>query len=258
MTPATILTLQLVVVVVGVVALALLLHRRLDVPWPVWWWGALAFVASQVVRGPLVAGLSVVAPGAVGESASFAANLAVLALSAGVFEEGARWLVLRVGARTARRWRDGVVFGAGHGGTEAVLLIGGAVVGSLLLLTGGDALLEAIPDAANRELVAEQLETVREVTLGDAFLAVWERALAITFHIGAALLVLRAVRTGVWGWLVAAIAFHAAYNAVAVVIAQVAGILASELALTVVTLLPVAIIVSQRRADAALQAGSEA
>lgn len=250
MTPAAVLSLELLVVLVGVVALAVVLRRRLQVPWRIWWWGALAFVGSQVVRLPFLAGLSLVARGAVGDTAASAANAAVLALTAGVFEETARWLVLRFGARDARRWREGVMFGAGHGGIEAVLVIGGAVAGSLALLAGGDAVLEAMPDADSREALATQLEAVREVSLGDALLALWERVLAITFHISLALLVLRSVRTRAWRWLLAAIAFHAAFNAVAVAVSEAAGIAATELALTVVTLLSVAIIVREHRADA--------
>lgn len=254
MSPTVVLVAQLAVVLVGVVALALWLRRRYGRPWRTWWWGALAFVASQVVRLPLLALLGVVGAGwfADAPDAAFAVNVAVLSLSAGVFEEGARWVVLRFAARDARRWADGVVFGAGHGGIEAVLVIGGSVAGSLALLAGGDAMLDVTTDPTAAEALEAQLAAVRDITPGLAALGVWERVLAVTFHVAASLLVLRAVRERAWLWLAIAVAFHAAFNAVAAGVANAYGALAAEAALTAFTALSVLVIVRERRRDAAL------
>jgi uncharacterized membrane protein YhfC len=45
-----------------------------------------------------------------------------LGLSAGFFEESARYVVYRWWARDARTWSQGLMLGAGHGGIESILL----------------------------------------------------------------------------------------------------------------------------------------
>ncbi|MGX7108655.1 YhfC family glutamic-type intramembrane protease [Facklamia miroungae] len=47
----------------------------------------------------------------------------IIGMSAGIFEEGARYLIIRFFMKQ-RDWLSGFLFGAGHGGIEAVLLNG--------------------------------------------------------------------------------------------------------------------------------------
>jgi hypothetical protein len=54
-------------------------------------------------------------------------NAGILGLTAGLSEESFRYIVLRWWAKDARRWRDVVLYGAGHGGVEAIIL-GGLVI----------------------------------------------------------------------------------------------------------------------------------
>jgi uncharacterized membrane protein YhfC len=46
------------------------------------------------------------------------------ALAAGLFEEAGRWLAFTKVLKTQRKWEDGIAFGLGHGGLEAILIGG--------------------------------------------------------------------------------------------------------------------------------------
>ena len=50
-------------------------------------------------------------------------------LSAGLFEEIARYLTYRFWLKDSQNWKSGLMFGAGHGGIEAMIL------GALALLS---------------------------------------------------------------------------------------------------------------------------
>lgn len=94
--------------------------------------GVLAFVVSQVLlRIPLLEYLGK-------NSAAYSMFSAtqpvlfsiVLGLSAGVFEELARFVAMKF-LMKQRDWQSGFLFGAGHGGIEAVLFVGINAIGLL-------------------------------------------------------------------------------------------------------------------------------
>lgn len=115
-----------------------------------------------------------------------------LGFTAALFEEGGRWLVMRTLMRRRTRWMDGIAFGAGHGGLEAVLF-GGLNALLLLVLYGGP----AGANATGWEVLASGVE----------------RLSAMTLHVGWSLMVLRSVRKrNAWG-LVLAVALHTALDA---------------------------------------------
>ena len=103
-------------------ALAAFLARRLGTRWGLIWVGAVTFIASQVVHIPLNAvlgQLGVIQPATTGWPLVWYA--AVLGLTAGLCEELARFLVLRFWLKRDRSWNAALMFGAGHGGVEAVI-----------------------------------------------------------------------------------------------------------------------------------------
>jgi uncharacterized membrane protein YhfC len=108
-------------------ALGAWLAKRRKVPWGLFGIGAATFVASQVGHIPfnsLI--LSRVLDGLgwadMTSTGSLIGASALLGLSAGIFEEGARYLMYRFWAKKARSWDEALMIGAGHGGVEAILL----------------------------------------------------------------------------------------------------------------------------------------
>lgn len=251
--PTLLLTLQAVIVLLGPVVLGWWIQRRWGGRWSTWGWGALSFTSSQLLRTPLLIGLTVLFNQSgveLTEMQGFWFNLVILTLTAGLFEETARYVMLRRFAKDARRWRDGVMFGAGHGGIEAMLIVGGAAISNLIFLQMGDSILTQTEAASPEQLpaVQAQLDLLRNLIWWQPLIAIWERVLAITFHISASLLVLRAVRGGGLRWWTAAVLLHTALNAVALLVLQYSqSAVLTEVALTLFTLLPIWIIVRARQ-----------
>jgi uncharacterized membrane protein YhfC len=230
-----------VIVLLGTLGLGWWLRRRYATRWGTWVWGAIAFAGSQILRIPLLVLLTALLP-QLGfrpdQETAFWFNLIVLALTSGLFEETARYAVLRWLDKGSRGWRAALMFGAGHGGIEAILIIVPTMINNIVLLSGGDALVQATqaisPDQAAQ--LAAALETLRSVSWWLPGLAVWERVAAITFHISAAILVMRAVmgtppRPLAWWGL--AVLFHTAINAFVLVAQRYGGVVMAELMSTV-------------------------
>ncbi|GAB48987.1 YhfC family glutamic-type intramembrane protease [Mobilicoccus pelagius] len=238
MDPVMLLVGRAVLVVLLVGALWVLAARRLPAAWSSIGWGALAFPLSQVARTafvvPVTLGLTAML--GTGSPALATASVVLAVLTSGLFEEGTRWVVLRWWAKRARSWREGVAFGLGHGGIEAVILLVVSAVNGVVLLGTADAVRGSVATATPEQLPAldAQIAAIRDLTLGSAALGLWERVPAIVVHVACTLLVLQAVRDRRPLLLLAAMVLHCALNAVAVGTAQVAGPVVVELALTAV------------------------
>ena len=245
---------QLLVVLVGVIVLAMVLHRRLPEQWRTWVFGALTFVLSQGVRLPLLSvatGLItlVLAP----TNPAYALVLGGIQLAtSGLFEEGARYIVMLWLAKQVRTWRSGVLFGAGHGGAEAILVFGLAAVNTIVLLTAGDSIIQQTQAAAPQqvEAVRAQVEAIRAGAPGWMYVAgVFERIPAIALHILWSVWVMRAVRGEGLKWLLGAMLMHIAVNTVAVLVAQQFGVVTTEGVLAVIGVLAIYLTLSQRGRD---------
>ncbi|MEZ0396194.1 MAG: YhfC family glutamic-type intramembrane protease [Anaerolineales bacterium] len=201
-------------------ALALILTRRWKMGWSLWWIGAATFVLSQVghipfnwVIGLALERLNTVYWPLIGQQLL---NAVFLGLSAGLWEEGARYLVLRFWAKKARSWQAGVLFGAGHGGAEAILL------GLLVLVTYASMLvvrsldLSAVVPAARLQLAQQQVTAYWSMPWYDSLLGALERVFAMTCQIFMAVLVMQVFLRRNIAWLFAAIGFHALIDATAV------------------------------------------
>ncbi|HBA48137.1 MAG TPA: YhfC family intramembrane metalloprotease [Lachnospiraceae bacterium] len=170
-------------------------------------WGVLAFVVSQLlIRVPI---LQLVLPNfqwfTVMQFYPWRYGL-FLGLTAGLAEETVRWIAARCFLRGKDTLGHGLAFGLGHGGIEAMLVVGpNMIAGTVMVLTGQTGLFPA--DWAS-------------VLVGGA-----ERIFAMAFHIGAALLVMYGVRAGrgFRYWLLA-VALHTVMDAAVVILPAVFGV----------------------------------
>jgi uncharacterized membrane protein YhfC len=204
-------------------ALGAYLVRRYRTGWGLFLVGAVTFIGSQIfhipfnsyVLNPILASIGFGAD--IGPGWALAAAALLLGLSAGVFEEGARWLAYRFWIRKARTWPQGVVFGSGHGGAEAFIigLLALATLVQLLALRGQD--LAGIVPPEQLAVAQAQVETYWSVPGWTFFMAAVERASALAIQMTLAVIVLQAfLRPRGWLWLLAAIGWHALIDAVAV------------------------------------------
>jgi uncharacterized membrane protein YhfC len=229
------------------IALGLLLAGRYGLAWRLYLIGVATFVLSQVGHMPfnmLLLNGAVLPPASTWPHWVLAVTLGV---SAGLFEEIARYLVYRYWITSARNWRDAVMFGAGHGGGEAIILGVLAAVSTvnLLVLSGRDLTALGLSPEQLTALRA-QLEAFQNAPWYVTLLGAVERVFAMTFHIAAAVLVLQVFRRRNAMWLVAAVVWHATLNAVAITVQTLAGPLWAEVALGGLTLFSVAIIYGLR------------
>jgi uncharacterized membrane protein YhfC len=178
-----------------------------------------------------------------------AISVAILGGSAGLFEECARYIVMRWRPARFARWESAIGFGLGHGGIEAVLLAAASAIYAPFLLFRGDQMLSKLqalsPEKA--EAFATQLAMIRGITLGSAFLPLWERSIAVLLHVALSLLVWRAVQQRRVGWLLVAILWHSAIDALAVLMVKAKWPPAQlELALTALSIFSVAAVAVSR------------
>jgi len=185
--------------------------------------GALGFILSQV--GHLPFNQFLLLPGlrraGVDLAAQAGGSLWVLALaaglSAGLFEELARYLVFRFWLRGQKDEYLPWKYGIGHGGIEAILT-GLLVLYTLVqvLALGNEGVLGGFP-ADQASLIRSQLETYWAVPWQEALLGAWERVSALLFHLGASVFVYKSVSERNLLWLGLAIVGHTALNGFALI-----------------------------------------
>lgn len=247
---------EAVAVIGGSILLGWWLDRSLGTRWSTWLWGGAAFIVAQMVHIPVLIALTVIGKKfAISHSAAPWINVLILGGTAGLFENVSRFLFLRGPAKSARSWKEGVMFGAGHGGVEAIFVIATGVISAFVMLIMGEKILSSMKAASPDQLAAaaHQIAAVRNMPWWTPLLAIWERAMAITLQIALALLVLRAVVRRQLRWLWAAVGFHGLVDGTAVALQQVAhaDVLIVEAAVTAFSIGSAAIIVWTRRSDAA-------
>ena len=163
-------------------------------------------------------------------------------LAAGIFEETGRFLAFKtVLKKKLGNDRNALMYGAGHGGIEAILVLGFAYIGNIVmsvLINAGQT--DMLTATATGE-AAEQLKAVLDSLVTTApwtyLLAIVERAVAITTHICLSVLVFFAAKKPGKGWLFPlAILLHAALDGILVILAAHLPAVAVEGCLVVMTL----------------------
>jgi uncharacterized membrane protein YhfC len=214
-------------------ALGVILARRLGVEWRLFGIGAATFVGSQVVHLPfnvwaLRPAVEWLGLGGAHMGLSLALVALLFGLSAGLSEEVARYVVYRAWLKDARAWRQALMFGAGHGGIEAILLGGLALYALIQALVYRHADLSALLPPAQLAAAQAQLEAFWAAPWYEALLGAVERAFALFFHLSASVLVLQAFTRRNLVWLGLAIGWHTLVNSMAVFALGAWGVYVAE------------------------------
>lgn len=191
------------------IVLARAVRARYGVSWKALGVGAGAYVLSQVGHIPFNLLVAPHLPSAGGPYDVLVAAL-FYGLSAGCFEELARFVAMRSVLEGERTGPHALAFGIGHGGIESILF-------GLLVAIGlvNIAILERVGiehvglDQASMSLAREQLVQYHDVGVLPHVLAALERICAIALHVAASTLVMRAIVEKRVRWLLVAIAYHA-------------------------------------------------
>lgn len=151
-------------------------------------------------------------------------------LAAGIFEETGRFVVMKYMMKKSLSRENALMYGAGHGGVEAILIVGVTYVSNLILSVMINA--GSMDAMFTGELGGQLLTTLTPLATTPTYhflVGGIERLLAMTLHIALSILVYYAVSAGKTVYYIMAIAIHALTNFTVVVIASYTGILVSEL-----------------------------
>lgn len=118
-----------------------------------------------------------------------------LGATAALFEEGGRFIVMTLFMKNRRRTSDGIAFGVGHGGIEAVLLVG---INAIWLLILNDSSISPL----------------------NMFAGGFERFCTILIHIAFSVMVLKSVALKNPLWLLLAFVLHTVIDMAAVIMQQ--------------------------------------
>jgi uncharacterized membrane protein YhfC len=224
------------------VVATLLLRRRWSLPWSLALAGAATFIGSQVAHIPSNSLLNL----AFGlQDRRLIVQAVALGLSAGVFEEIARYVSYRYWQKDARSWREATLFGLGHGGVESMLtglLVGLTLINMIALINVEDPATLGLPEGT-----MTQVEGFWAMPWYLPVLAAFERVMAMVLHLGLSTLVVLCFHLSSLWPLAAAVLWHAAADGVAVYAAQTWGPVAAEGSLAVIGLLTVGLLVLTNR-----------
>jgi uncharacterized membrane protein YhfC len=213
------------------IGLMLWWRSRHDTPWSAFAYGALIFAVFQMfTRTPLV----FVLQGLWAEELQASETLRIfyfigLGVSAGLFESIGRWAGYKwlFRNRLAYNWRNAVAYGIGHGGIEAVVLVGlSSLTNFVTALTVSGENIEALQETLTPEQV-EQLLVAREIYQNlnwpEVLAGGVERVFTLAFHIALSVIVLLVFtrQRAIWLWV--AVAIHALVDTAVVLLGNVFG-----------------------------------
>ncbi len=141
------------------------------------------------------------------------------ALAAGVFEETGRFIANKLLMKNNYSTENAIMMGIGHGGCEAVAVLGitlftFAACGFMVNDQGIDEVVKTLSasDPAAAGTITAQLEQVAAYNFGTMALGIYERIIAMVFHIAMSVVVYKAASTGKTALFPAAILLHAAFD----------------------------------------------
>jgi uncharacterized membrane protein YhfC len=200
------------------IAVGFYIINRFNTSWKNWFSGALMFILS-LIRIPLNLYMNQFIIELFIPLASILFVL-VPSLTAGIFEEVARYIGYKMLMKD-NTYEAGLIYGAGHGGIESIVLVGLSVLSTgVILLTNPNS------------LPSGQLASIIATPVYLPFVGVYERIMTIIIHISLSIVVLESIRKSNIKYLIAAIGLHALLNYLAVSVSSF-SIIYSEIIVTV-------------------------
>lgn len=225
--------------------LGLWLSARLRTPWRIFWYGAAVFGLFQVLtRVPAMQIAQILLRDKLLSDRGFVYFWIFLAaVTAGLFEEGGRYLGYRVlWKKDPRTWENSLMYGAGHGGLESMLLVAGLAILSLISNMAVMQLDPSILPVEQAEAILKARQLLSETPWWTPLLGGLERLLAMPIQICLSVMVLQVFVRGQrwWWWL--ALSYHALVDLMAGLLQPHLSPLQLELAFVPVALLSLGLI----------------
>jgi len=135
-------------------------------------------------------------------------------LAAGVFEEMGRYIAFKLFLKNNRHYKDGLSYGLGHGGIEAIFIGGMSALSSLLIasLVQSGNLQKVMGSVLPDDQITALSEQFEHASFWLFAAGGFERSFALALHIALSILVLYAIRKQKFVYVLYAILIHAAIN----------------------------------------------
>ena len=239
------------------ILVGIFLARWGKLSWRLFFFGGLAFILAQLFHLPLNAVLTRVMPG-LGKDGAVWLQAIVFGFTAAITEELARYSILRNNLKDARSWKAALMYGAGHGGFEAMILglLAGLTLVNMIFLRNNPDALAALP-ADKLAVVQEQMQTYWSLPWHLALMGAVERVSSLIIQISLAVMVMQVFLRRNKNWLWAAVGWHWLVDAVAVLSAAKFSIPITELVIGVLALTSLMIIFYFRPINEELQTSQE-
>jgi uncharacterized membrane protein YhfC len=214
------------------VGLALYLTYQWKMSGRIWWIGAVTFILSQVGHIPFNWGigkfLNQTRMVSWNPTNRLVFNAVFLGLSAGIFEEVTRYLVIRFWAKDICSWRKGILLGVGHSGAEAIIYGALALNAFLHLAAVRNTDLSKLFSAGQVIVAQQQVRAYWSMKWYDSMLGALERFFAIPCGIAMAVIVIQVFTRKEIRWLFLAIGYHALLDALSVLNLKYLGVYWTE------------------------------
>jgi len=232
-------SLSLIIQFLFPIALVIYFYRKYKISIGAVFIGALVFLVFQIsTRMPLLNILQRT-PWFLNISSNSRFLLAfLLAFSAGLFEEGGRYLGFKYALKSKLEWKNGIAFGIGHGGLESMYIglanFNNLIISLMINAETFDSIIAPLLPAETAQSIKEQLTSIAPTT----FLAGGvERMSAIFIQIGLSMIVLYAVKNKKVIYLIWAIAIHTIIDLPALFMVKYLGIWGSEIAIAILAVI---------------------
>lgn len=181
-----------------------------------------------------------------------------LGLTAGIFEEFGRFIGYKVALKKRTGWNDGLAFGLGHGGIEAVTLAGLAfinnIIYALMINTGNWGLIEkALPADQAKQLFESMVNTPSYMFLVGGM----ERIFAMTIQVALSILVLYAIRRRKFIYVLLAVLLHLVVDSPIIFLMQQTGVWGTEAYAMICAIASAIYIVCSRKVFARMDAQAQ-
>lgn len=157
-------------------------------------------------------------------------------IAAGLFEETGRFISFRFLLNKKQKPSNALMYGAGHGGIEAIILVGFTYIGNLIvsfMINAGN-VSTLFNGSSNTNSIIESILPLTTISPFVFLMGGIERLIAITLHICLSVFVYKAVtEVGKKFYYVIAILIHTFVNFLAIIISNFYNIYVTELVLVI-------------------------
>jgi uncharacterized membrane protein YhfC len=235
------------------VAVGILLARKFQLGWRLWWIGAVTFVLSQIGHIPFNVAVGLLFERGILPTPAPSIGLlfsAVFAgLSAGVWEESFRYGAFRWWAKEARSWSKALMLGSGWGGAEAIILGILVLINYAVMVAAQVGDISSLIPEGQAALLDQQIAVYWSLPWYDTLLGALERAFALTVQICLSVMVVQVfIRKNIL-WLFIAIGWHALVDALAVYLVSTTSAYVTEAVIGITAIISLVVIYALRQPE---------